>query len=60
MYGKGGVDVVKIGEIEVSVQKLSLKQVFFKDTNLDNLTSGSGTHYFKGDANFDMFPQNYG
>ena len=40
MYGKGGVDVVKIGEIKVSVQKLCLKQGFFKDTNLDHLTSG--------------------
>ena len=31
MYGKGGGgDVVKIGEIEVSVQKLSLKQVFLR------------------------------
>ena len=31
MYGKGGrgVDVVKIGEIKVSVQKLCLKQGFF-------------------------------
>ena len=53
--------MVKIGEIKVSVQKLCLKQGFFEDTNLDHLTSGwPGTHYFKGDANFDMFPQNYG
>ena len=30
MYGKGeGVDVVKIGEIKVSIQKLGLKQGFF-------------------------------
>ena len=55
------VDVVKIGEIKVSVQKLCLKQGFFEDTNLDHLTSGwPGTHCFRGDANFDMFPQNYG
>ena len=61
MYGKGGVDVVKIGEIKVSVQKLCLKQGFFKDTNLDHLTSGwPGTHCFRGDANFDMFPNKYG
>merc|ERR1712141_797302 len=40
MYGKGGVDVVKIGEIKVFVQKLCLKQGFFEDTNLDHLTSG--------------------
>merc|ERR1712218_643787 len=39
MYGKGGVDVVKIGEIKVFVQKLCLKQGFFEDTNLDHLTS---------------------
>ena len=58
MYGKGGVDVVKIGEIKVSVQKLCLKQGFFKDTNLDHLTSGwPGTHCFRGDADFDMFPK---
>ena len=61
MYGKGGVDVVKIGEIKVSVQKLCLKQGFFKDTNLDHLTSGwPRTHCFRGDANFDMFPKKYG
>ena len=61
MYGKGGVDVVKIGEIKVSVQKLCLKQGFFEDTNLDHLTSGwPGTHCFRGDANFDMFPKKYG
>ena len=62
MYGKGGgVDVVKIGEIKVSVQKLCLKQGFFEDTNLDHLTSGwPWTHCFRGGANFDMFPQNYG
>ena len=62
MYGKGGVvDVVKIGKIKVSVQKLCLKQGFFKDTNLDHLTSGwPRTHCFRGDANFDMFPKKYG
>ena len=61
MYGKGGVDVVKIGEIKVSVQKLCLKQGFFEDTNLDHLTSGwPGAHCFRGDANFDMFPKKYG
>ena len=61
MYGKGGEDVVKIGEIKVSVQKLCLKQGFFEDTNLDHLTSGwPGTHCFRGDANFDMFPKKYG
>ena len=32
---RGGVDVVKIGEIKVFVQKLCLKQGFFEDTNLD-------------------------
>ena len=48
-------------EIKVSVQKLCLKQGFFKDTNLDHLTSGwPRTHCFRGDANFDMFPQNFG
>ena len=57
----GGVDVVKIGEIKVSVQKLCLKQGFFEDTNLDHLTSGwPGAHCFRGDANFDMFPKKYG
>ena len=61
MYGKGGVDVVKIGEIKVSVQKLCLKQGFFEDTNLDHLTSGwPGAHRFRGGANFDMFPKKYG
>ena len=61
MYGKRGVDVVKIGEIKVFVQKLCLKQGFFEDTNLDHLTSEwPGTHYFKGDANFDMFPKGMG
>ena len=45
MHGKGGVYVVKIGEIKVFVQKLCLKQGFFEDTNLDHLTSGwPGTH----------------
>ena len=54
------VDVVKIGEIKVSVQKLCLKQGFLEDTNLDHLTSGwPGTHCFRGDANFDMFPKKY-
>ena len=34
---------------------------FFEDTNLDHLSSGwPGPHYFKVDANFDMFPQKYG
>ena len=61
MYGKGGVYVVKIGEIKVFVQKLCLKQGFFEDTNLDHLTSGwPRTHCFRGDANFDMFPKKYG
>ena len=61
MYGKGGGDVVKIGEIKVSVQKLCLKQGFLEDTNLDHLTSGwPGAHCFRGDANFDMFPKKYG
>ena len=50
---RGGVYVVKIGEIKVFVQKLCLKQGFFEDTNLDHLTSGwPGTHCFRGDANF--------
>ena len=58
---RGGVDVVKIGEIKVSVQKLCLKQGFFEDTNLDHLTSGwPRTHCFRGDANFDMFPKKMG
>ena len=58
---RGGVDVVKIGEIKVFVQKLCLKQGFLEDTNLDHLTSGwPGTHCFRGDANFDMFPKKYG
>ena len=64
MYGKGGggVDVVKIGEIKVSFRPKSRpKTRFFLDRNMDYLTSGwPATHYFKGDANFDMFPQNYG
>ena len=55
---RGGVDVVKNGEIKVSVQKLCLKQGVFLDRNMDHLTSGwPRTHYFKGDANFDRFPQ---
>ena len=35
MYGKGGrgVDVVKIGEIKVSVQELGIKQGVFFDRN---------------------------
>ena len=58
---RGGVYVVKIGEIKVFVQKLCLKQGFFEDTNLDHLTSGwPGAHCFSGDANFDMFPKKYG
>ena len=53
--------MVKIGEIKVSVQELGLKSCFFEDTNLDHLTlEWPGTHYFKGDANFDMFPKKYG
>ena len=53
--------MVKIGEIKVSVQELGLKSCFFEDTNLDHLTlEWPGTHYFEGDANFDMFPQKYG
>ena len=61
MYGKGGVYVVKIGEIKVLVQKLCLKHGFFEDTNLDHLTSGwPRTHCFRGDAHFDMFPKKYG
>ena len=57
----GGIDVFKFGEIKVAVQELGLKSCFFEDTNLDNLTSGwPGTHYFKGDANFNMFPHAMG
>ena len=59
--GVGKLQTGKIGEIKVSVQKLCLKQGFFKDTNLDHLTSGwPRTHCFRGDANFDMFPKKYG
>ena len=56
-----GVNVVKMGQIKVFVQELSLKQFFLADTNMDYLTSEwPGTPNFKVDANFDMFPQNYG
>ena len=52
--------MVKIDESKVSVPDLGLKEVFFVNRNMDHLTSGwPGTHYFKGDANFDMFPQKY-
>ena len=45
----GGVDLVKIGEIKVSVQELGLKIMFFYDTNLDLLTlAGSGSPKFLG------------
>ena len=61
MYILGGVDVVEMGQIKVFVQELSLKQFFLADTNMDYLTSEwPGTPNFKVDANFDMFPQNYG
>ena len=49
----GGVDVVKIGEIKVSVQELGLKQGFF-------WTEWPMTQNFKGDVNFDLFSQKYG
>ena len=41
MYGKGGrgVDVVKIGEIKVSVQELGIKQGVFFFTFMDHFTS---------------------
>ena len=46
---QGGVDVLKIGEIKVSVQELGLKIMFFYDTNLDLLTlAGSGSPKFLG------------
>ena len=60
-YILGGVDVVEIGQIKVFVQELGLKQGFLADTNMDYLTSEwHGTPNFKVDANFDVFPQNYG
>ena len=41
--------------------KIMPKTSFFEDTNLDHLTSGwLGTHCFRGDANFDMFPKSMG
>ena len=47
-----------MGQIKVFVQELGLKQGFLADTNMDYLTSEwPGTPI---DANFDMFPQNYG
>ena len=56
----GEIDVVKIGELKVSVQELGIKPVFL-DRNMDHLTSEwPGTHCFRGDANFDMFPKKYG
>ena len=49
------VEVVKIGQIKVSVQKLGLKQCCFFDRNMDHLTSEwPGTKNLKGCANFDM------
>ena len=48
-------------QIKVFVQELGLKQWFLACTNMDYLTSECpGTHSFKVDANFDMFPQKYG
>ena len=48
-----------MGQIEVFVQELGLKQGFLECTNMDYLTSEwPGTHNFKGDAN--LFPQKYG
>ena len=53
--------MVEMGQIKVFVQELGLKQGFLADTNMDYLTSEwPGTPNFKVDANFDMFPQNYG
>ena len=50
-----------MGQIKVFVQKLGLKLGFLADTNMDYLASEwPGTPNFKVDANFDMFPQNYG
>ena len=61
MYILGGVDVVEMGQIKVFVQELGLKQGFLECTNMDYLTSEwPGTPNFKVDANFDVFPQNYG
>ena len=61
MHILGGVDVVEMGQIKVFVQELGLKRWFLADTNMDYLTSEwPGTPNFKVDANFDMFPQNYG
>ena len=38
-----------------------IKDVFLAVTNMDSLTSEwRGTPNFKVEANFDMFPQNYG
>ena len=55
------VDVVEMGQMKVFVQELGLKQGFLADTNMDYLTSEwPGAPNFKVDANFDMFPQNYG
>ena len=57
----GGVDVVEMGQFKVFVQELGLKQGFLLDRNMDHLTSEwPGTQNFKGDANFDMFPQKNG
>ena len=50
-----GVDVVEMGQIKVFVQESGLKRWFLAVTNMDYLTSN-----FKVDANFEMFPQNYG
>ena len=53
--------MVVMGQIKVFVQKLGLKLGFLADTNMDYLASEwPGTPNFKVDANFDMFPQNYG
>ena len=61
IYILGGVDVVEMGQINVFVQELGLKQWFLACTNMDYLTSEwPGTPNFKVDANFDMFPQKYG
>ena len=61
MYILGGVDVVEMGQINVFVQELCLKQWFLADTNMDYPTSEwPETPNFKVDANFDMFPQNHG
>ena len=39
IYILGGVDVVEMGQINVFVQELGLKQGFLADTNIDYLTS---------------------